>query len=869
MRRYLGAALLIAAAACAKKAVAPTVQTAAVTRRDIIIDAQANGVIEPIAIIEVKSKASGVITQMPVETGTHVKPGDLIVQIDTRDVQNRYDQAKAQLDAAQTKLSVAENDKKRNEEMFKARVITPQEFENVAVELRECEIGRRQREGEPRPREAEPRGRDGEGAGGRHDHRQDRLRRHRHRLGDRLRERRHDDRQDGRPRHGAHPRAVQRDATSATCIPAKPANVTVDAYPDRRFSGVVEKIEPQAVVQQNVTMFPVLVNLDNSEGLLKPGMNGEVRCSSTSATACSPFRTTRSRIRAKRLRRVRCSVSAPTRCRPNCARRASMAAAIAAGSAVERGGGRRGGNGGGGGGCAPTDAVVAAARPTEKSRIVASRARADRAAVRRTAGLRRGLQEDRRRAEGAPEREEAARRSAREDDGAASGGLRWRCGGGGGGPAGDTSGGDSTQRRPRGGTMRAGGGRQHAAAPAVAVGGSPEMQAMNEQIRAIYTALNLDPRTAGACADASRAARAGQTGGATAADRLASRAALAQGGRSRRRPRWAARPQRTRQGLVFVSDSTKTIFHPRVVQLGAGQPRLHRSRERSQGRRASRHARRARAPGAAPAAAGSPPPERQPARRPGTSGPGGPGGPGGGGGGPGVAAVVAAAGVDHMLIGEIISVALGALRANKLRSLLTMLGIVIGVGAVIAVVALGTGAQQAVKDRISRARHDAADGEPRAAARRWRRHRHRRRTAAADDRRREGRRRTRDDICSPCSPRCGRGSRCVYGNKNASTQIIGTTPNYLEVRKYSLKAGRMFAARRRRRPPARRRARCRRSSTNLGITTPEALIGENGAHSRHRSSPSIGVLASKGQASAFQQSGRPGPRPDQHRRASA
>ncbi len=56
----------------------------------------------------------------------------------------------------------------------------------------------------------------------------------------------------------------------------EPANVTVDAYPDRRFSGVVEKIEPQAVVQQNVTMFPVLVNLENREGLLKPGMNGEV-----------------------------------------------------------------------------------------------------------------------------------------------------------------------------------------------------------------------------------------------------------------------------------------------------------------------------------------------------------------------------------------------------------------------------------------------------------------------------------------------------------------------------------------------------------------------------------------------------------------
>ena len=66
MRRILGAALVVAAAACAKKAQAPSVQVATVSRRDIIIDAQANGVIEPIAIIEVKSKASGVITKMTV-----------------------------------------------------------------------------------------------------------------------------------------------------------------------------------------------------------------------------------------------------------------------------------------------------------------------------------------------------------------------------------------------------------------------------------------------------------------------------------------------------------------------------------------------------------------------------------------------------------------------------------------------------------------------------------------------------------------------------------------------------------------------------------------------------------------------------------
>ena len=54
-----------------------------------------------------------------------------------------------------------------------------------------------------------------------------------------------------------------------------------------------------------------------------------------------------------------------------------------------------------------------------------------------------------------------------------------------------------------------------------------------------------------------------------------------------------------------------------------------------------------------------------------------------------------------MHLAETITVALEALRANRLRSFLTMLGIVIGVSAVIAMVALGRGAQQSVNDRIA------------------------------------------------------------------------------------------------------------------------------------------------------------------------
>ena len=53
-----------------------------------------------------------------------------------------------------------------------------------------------------------------------------------------------------------------------------------------------------------------------------------------------------------------------------------------------------------------------------------------------------------------------------------------------------------------------------------------------------------------------------------------------------------------------------------------------------------------------------------------------------------------------MIFWELWLVALAAIRANKLRSFLTMLGIIIGVGAVITMVALGAGAQKAVSDNI-------------------------------------------------------------------------------------------------------------------------------------------------------------------------
>jgi HlyD family secretion protein len=71
-------------------------------------------------------------------------------------------------------------------------------------------------------------------------------------------------------------RSLVNEADVGRIQPGMTATVLVDAFPDRRFQGQVEKIEPQATVQQSVVNFPIIVQLDNTEGLLKPGMSANV-----------------------------------------------------------------------------------------------------------------------------------------------------------------------------------------------------------------------------------------------------------------------------------------------------------------------------------------------------------------------------------------------------------------------------------------------------------------------------------------------------------------------------------------------------------------------------------------------------------------
>ena len=135
-------------------------------------------------------------------------------------------------------------------------------------------------------------------------------------------------------------------------------------------------------------------------------------------------------------------------------------------------------------------------------------------------------------------------------------------------------------------------------------------------------------------------------------------------------------------------------------------------------------------------------------------------------------------------------VALNALRVNLLRSILTMLGIIIGVAAVITMLAVGSGAEARIKEQIKSlgsnlmiitAGARTANGV-------------RIGTGVTPDL-------TEDDATAiarevteveAVAPTYRGGAQVVFGNANWSTQVFGITPDYFIVRNWTLESGRMF-----------------------------------------------------------------------------
>lgn len=274
-RAAIAAALLASAACGSKKTGAAAIQTAPVTRRDIVVTAQATGTVEPVDTVAVKSQAQGLIVAMPVDVGSQVKPGDLIAQLDTRTLTNDYQRAAAAERAARASLSVANSSLQRENALYSQKVVTANEHEQAVVTAANAQsaltaaqttLKTAQQNLEYATIRAQVGGTvisknasvgtvassalSNVGGGSTIVTIAD--------------------------LHRVRMRALVNETDVGNVHAGMPVTVTVDAFPNRTFSGSVEKVEPQAIVQQSVTMFPVLVSLANVDQALLPGMNGEV-----------------------------------------------------------------------------------------------------------------------------------------------------------------------------------------------------------------------------------------------------------------------------------------------------------------------------------------------------------------------------------------------------------------------------------------------------------------------------------------------------------------------------------------------------------------------------------------------------------------
>lgn len=267
--------LAVLAAGCKKNVEEVAYQAVPVERRDINVSALASGTIQPDTTVEVKSKASGEILQLLAETGQLVKRGAPLVKVDPRNARNLLAQAQGDLDVAKARLANATTQKTRADELHTSRSISDQEYEQSLLDYADARSGVVNAQVSV-------------------DNAKIQL-------------------EDTDVRAPITGTVIEKDVERGAVIASAtnnvsggttllkmadlnlvqvntlvdetdigkvkvglPATITVDAYPNRPFEGTVLKIEPQAVTEQNVTMFPVRVRIENRAGLLRPGMNADV-----------------------------------------------------------------------------------------------------------------------------------------------------------------------------------------------------------------------------------------------------------------------------------------------------------------------------------------------------------------------------------------------------------------------------------------------------------------------------------------------------------------------------------------------------------------------------------------------------------------
>lgn len=246
-----------------------------ITNKRLELSIEASGVIEAISSIEIKSKASGEVLFLGAEVGDLVEKGAMLAQIDQRTPNNILNQAKSDLEASKVRLENAQSQFDRGKELHANASISDKDFEDIEESFAQAKSALVRNEVSfenakialddtivrspvrgtviSRPVEvgqviSSPTSAVGGGTV-------------LMTMADLSKVR---------------VRALIDEIDVGKVSIGQIVSIKVAAYRDKEFFGVVKKVEPQARIEQNVTTFPVLIDIENDENLLLLGMNTDV-----------------------------------------------------------------------------------------------------------------------------------------------------------------------------------------------------------------------------------------------------------------------------------------------------------------------------------------------------------------------------------------------------------------------------------------------------------------------------------------------------------------------------------------------------------------------------------------------------------------
>jgi len=248
------------------------VQTVKLTKQNVTTSVTATGTVEPVDQVDVGTQVSGIINNIYVDYNSQVKKGQLLAELDKTNLQESVNNALAQYNASLNELNYYQQNYNRQSNMFKSGVISKADYEQASYQVKNSQETVSQRktalaqartnlsyaniyapiDGIILSREVE------EG------------------------------------------QTVQASMTTPTLFTiakditkmqveadvdeadiggvevGQRVSFTVDAYPQEEFSGRVRQVRLSATTESNVVTYTVIIDADNPEQKLKPGLTATI-----------------------------------------------------------------------------------------------------------------------------------------------------------------------------------------------------------------------------------------------------------------------------------------------------------------------------------------------------------------------------------------------------------------------------------------------------------------------------------------------------------------------------------------------------------------------------------------------------------------